>query len=393
MNPNDKSQDRLIDERTAEKLLRQAAELDAERGASMTIDQLRQAAEEAGISREAFDVALSRMPASAPLRHESSTVERQRVSRPSALTAPAVLAAGLWCGMAMVSINARAMASGGSDEGILVLLAAAGLLSLLLATSQRHGAQWRRFLAYHSLLWGGVLAGWWTTHSPRFEIIDDATGIIAGWSLAAGLLGMVIVSIRFRREPEAAVMPNDEGPRTPSRTGVFQRMARGLRRAFGWFEFAGVTSALCLAALAHPVSAQEPDDRKAILATVQRVWDAMRTRDTVLLLQQFDTSARLVGVNARRGPPVVTLTTPSQFGAGIMRAPAGDVWNERMYDPEVRIDGTVAQVWTYYTFHRNATFSHCGFDAVMLVKVGSDWKITQLSDSRRTQGCTHTTPP
>jgi hypothetical protein len=29
----------------------------------------------------------------------------------------------------------------------------------------------------------------------------------------------------------------------------------------------------------------------------------------------------------------------------------------------------------------------------MLVKVGPVWKITQLADSRRTQGCTHTEPP
>lgn len=133
-------------------------------------------------------------------------------------------------------------------------------------------------------------------------------------------------------------------------------------------------------------------DRTAILATVQKVFDAMRTRDTALLSQAFDTTARLVGVSAR-GTPAVSLTSPSQFGGAIARAPAGDVWNERIYDPEVRIDGTVAQVWAYYTFHRNAAFSHCGVDAFMLARVGTAWKITQLSDSRRTQGCTHTEPP
>jgi hypothetical protein len=29
----------------------------------------------------------------------------------------------------------------------------------------------------------------------------------------------------------------------------------------------------------------------------------------------------------------------------------------------------------------------------MLRKVGENWKITQLADSRRTQGCTHTELP
>ena len=140
-----------------------------------------------------------------------------------------------------------------------------------------------------------------------------------------------------------------------------------------------------------PFATAQASDREAILATVQKVFDAMRTRDTALLSQAFDSTARLVGVSSR-GTPSVSLTAPSQFGAAIARAPAGDVWNERIYDPEVRVDGNVAQVWAYYTFHRNTAFSHCGVDAFMLVKVGSTWKITQLADSRRTEGCTHQTP-
>jgi len=148
---------------------------------------------------------------------------------------------------------------------------------------------------------------------------------------------------------------------------------------------------LLVAAGLPRVAAAQAGDRESILTTVQKVFDAMRTRDTALLSQAFDSTARLVGVSSR-GTPSVSLTAPSQFGAAIARAPAGDVWNERIYDPEVRIDGNVAQVWAYYTFHRNAAFSHCGVDAFMLVKVGSTWKITQLADSRRTEGCTHQTP-
>jgi hypothetical protein len=148
---------------------------------------------------------------------------------------------------------------------------------------------------------------------------------------------------------------------------------------------------LALLAGAPALRAQD-SERSTVLATVQKVFDAMRTRDTTLLHQAFDTTARLVGVSSRGGTPGVSLTSPSQFGSAIVRAPAGDVWNERIFDPEIRIDGNVAQVWAYYTFHRNATFSHCGVDAFMLVKVGPAWKITQLADSRRTQGCTHSEP-
>jgi hypothetical protein len=132
-------------------------------------------------------------------------------------------------------------------------------------------------------------------------------------------------------------------------------------------------------------------ERSAVLATVQKVFDAMRTRDTTLLRQAFDSSARLAGVSTR-GAPAIRLTAPAAFGSAIVSAPAGDVWSERIFEPEVRIDGDVAQVWAYYTFHRNKTFSHCGVDAFMLLKVGTEWKITQLADSRRTTGCNHTEP-
>ena len=142
---------------------------------------------------------------------------------------------------------------------------------------------------------------------------------------------------------------------------------------------------VALFALFGPKPAGAQSDRDAILATVQKVFEAMRTRDTAIFSQVFDSSARLVGVSSR-GTPSVSLTSPSQFAAAIAKAPAGDVWNERIYDPEVKIDGPVAQVWAYYTFHRNATFSHCGVDAFMLLKVGTTWKITQLADSRRTDG-------
>jgi hypothetical protein len=156
-------------------------------------------------------------------------------------------------------------------------------------------------------------------------------------------------------------------------------------------NFRSITLASLLALFAAPLQAQDAE-RTAVMATVQKVFDAMRTRDTALLRQAFDTSARLAGVSTRGPAPAVRLTTPAAFGAAVAGAPAGDVWNERIWDPEVKIDGDVAQVWAYYTFHRNKAFSHCGVDAFMLLKVGSEWKITQLADSRRTAGCTHSEP-
>lgn len=147
-----------------------------------------------------------------------------------------------------------------------------------------------------------------------------------------------------------------------------------------------------IAVMSAAPAAHAQDEKAAVIATVQKLFDAMRTRDTSLVGQVFDSTARLVGVS-RRGTPAITLTTPAQFAAAIARGASGDAWNERMYDPEVRIDGDLAQVWTYYTFHLGSKFSHCGHDAVMLRKVGATWKITQLADTQRKEGCTRTEAP
>ena len=147
-----------------------------------------------------------------------------------------------------------------------------------------------------------------------------------------------------------------------------------------------------VALLSAAPAARAQDDKAAVVATVQKLFDAMRTRDTALVGQVFDSTARLVGVS-RRGTPAITLTTPAQFATAIARGASGDVWNERMYDPEVRIDGDLALLWTYYTFHLGTKFSHCGHDAVMLRKVGETWKITQLADTQRKEGCTRTEAP
>lgn len=89
-----------------------------------------------------------------------------------------------------------------------------------------------------------------------------------------------------------------------------------------------LAAAIALCTPAAHASAQDAVDRAAVFSTVQKVFDAMRTRDTALLTQAFDSTARLVGIS-RRGIPAVTLTSPAQFGAALSRAPAGDVDSRR----------------------------------------------------------------
>ena len=148
-----------------------------------------------------------------------------------------------------------------------------------------------------------------------------------------------------------------------------------------------LAAALLTLASSGSASAQSTA-RDSVLATVQRVFDAMRARDTVGLREVFDSTARLIGTRPSANVSIRS-RTPTQFLASITTTPADQTSDERMFDPEVRIDGPVAQVWTYYTFRAGTTFSHCGIDAVTLVRAGTTWKIVNFVWSVRTTDCTH----
>jgi len=62
-------------------------------------------------------------------------------------------------------------------------------------------------------------------------------------------------------------------------------------------------------------------------------------------------------------------------------------WDEQIYDVDVRVDGTVASVWAPYTFYLAGRLSHCGVNSIELLRGADGWKITQVSDSRRSEGC------
>ena len=138
---------------------------------------------------------------------------------------------------------------------------------------------------------------------------------------------------------------------------------------------------------------QSAAEEKAVLATVQRMFDAMRTRDTAAFREIFEPNARLVGMRARsNGEQVIQVLPWERFGA-MMAADTRAQWIERAWSPEVRIRGTLATVWAEYDFHFGQTPSHCGVDAVQLLKTSAGWKIVSIADTYEASGCPKREPP
>ena len=141
-----------------------------------------------------------------------------------------------------------------------------------------------------------------------------------------------------------------------------------------------------LAAQEAPSAPSRAADSAAVLAVVQRVFDAMRSRDSAALRTAFAPDARMMTPGMRNGAPVVSVEPVDGFVRAVGQ-PSDSTWDERIYNPEVRIDGNLATVWTEYDFYFGSSFTHCGVDAFQLARFAEGWKIVNLADTRQRQGC------
>ena len=150
----------------------------------------------------------------------------------------------------------------------------------------------------------------------------------------------------------------------------------------------GSATGLLALIIASPIRAQNNQAREAaVVATLQKLFDGMRSRDAAAMRSVFDPSAKLINAATRDGQTTIRAIAIDDFVNSIMSAPADAQLIERIYSPEVRIDGNLATFWAFYTFHLGEQFSHCGVDTAQLFETSEGWKIVSLADTRRREGC------
>jgi hypothetical protein len=151
-----------------------------------------------------------------------------------------------------------------------------------------------------------------------------------------------------------------------------------------------IALAIALLAPGLPSPARAQQAQAEVLAVVYRFFEGMRSKDTALVRATLHASARLIGAGTdRQGQLRVDEVPMDRFIQTVATAPGK--LDEKIWDPEVRIDGDLATVWTQYVFHYDGNFSHCGVDAFQLARTTDGWKIIQIADTRRNAGCP--TPP
>lgn len=162
-------------------------------------------------------------------------------------------------------------------------------------------------------------------------------------------------------------------------------MSMGQRARRGGGRRAALTLlGACWAAAAAPAAAQEGDEA-AVRAVVDRIFAGMHAADSARVRSTMAPGVRFAVVDDRGAAPTITFEAVDGW-LGALAASAGR-WREAIYDVEVRVDGPLASVWAPYTFYLDGRVLHCGVDSIEMMKGADGWRVTQLADSRRTEGC------
>ncbi len=135
------------------------------------------------------------------------------------------------------------------------------------------------------------------------------------------------------------------------------------------------------------VYGQKNGEEEGVKKAVNLLFDGMRKSDSTLIRAAFNQGAILQTiVKTKAGDNEVKSTDLNLFIKSIAK-PHPNIYDERIVFTKILIDDGLASVWTDYQFYIGDKFSHCGVNSFQLVKVGNDWKIAYLIDTRRKDNC------
>jgi ketosteroid isomerase-like protein len=145
--------------------------------------------------------------------------------------------------------------------------------------------------------------------------------------------------------------------------------------------------ALLLSCLTTKAQTTTGEEQTAVIAVIQRMFDAMRAGDSTALRSTFNASAKLqTAFTNKEGKPMLANENVDEFARAV-GTPHKEVYDERIWSYDVRIDGRLASAWTEYSFFLDDKLSHCGVNAFQLFKGENGWKIIQITDTRRRDNC------
>ena len=139
-------------------------------------------------------------------------------------------------------------------------------------------------------------------------------------------------------------------------------------------------------AIASPASAQTAAEGE-VLATIEAFMKGLREKDAEQMRALVEPYTRLTLLRpSPEGGVRVVVLAADEF---VERVSAADqpAIDEPIRNPLVHIDGDLASVWAEYQVRIDGNVSHCGYDAFHLARLNGQWKIINVSDTYRREGC------
>ncbi|GJM35153.1 MAG: hypothetical protein DHS20C18_41540 [Saprospiraceae bacterium] len=147
-----------------------------------------------------------------------------------------------------------------------------------------------------------------------------------------------------------------------------------------------IVLALC-SLFVSPLIAQFTGEEAAVKAAIEQMFDGMRAGDSSMISAVFHPEARLhTTYFNKEGFAQLKIGDLDGFLKQI-GTPHDKVYDEKIWSYDIRVDDALASVWTEYTFYLGEEKSHCGVNTFQMVKIGSNWQILQITDTRRKGGC------
>jgi hypothetical protein len=123
-------------------------------------------------------------------------------------------------------------------------------------------------------------------------------------------------------------------------------------------------------------------DRNAVLAPVQAMFDGMAHHDAASIKAPWLPGGVLVLV--REGN--LSQITVENFANRVATSGTTHI-EERIHEPQVRIDHDLAVVWAPFNFFIDGKLDHCGRDLFNLMQKSGRWQIAALAATTR-KDCT-----
>jgi len=151
------------------------------------------------------------------------------------------------------------------------------------------------------------------------------------------------------------------------------------------FRRATLMAALLLPG-AWPGTLRAQDAAGEVRAVIAQLFEGMRLSDSARVRAVFHPEARMGSAVLRNGALAFAPEGAESFIAAV-GAPKQVVWDERISNLRIEVDGPLASAWMDYVFYAGTQRSHCGVNAMQLVRGATGWQIVSLVDTRRREGC------